>query len=103
MKPKTTTLKYLIKKMSPEAKKVYDKEVKRLKENALQRKIEIIHQYEVRGVPDYQLKRMCRAIKFSYPKLMKELRGQTGALVGNVGLTYVHDIERAIMGLANLD
>ena len=62
-----------------------------------------VMQYEARGVPEYQLKKMCREIGFPYPKLVKELRGQTMMLVGGTPLVYVHDIERAIMGLPNLD
>jgi len=69
----------------------------------IEEQIKIVDLYTVSGVPVYQLKKMCREAKISYPKLMKELRGQTCAVVGNIGIIYPCDIIRFIKHLPVID
>jgi len=74
-----------------------------MKQLTIDEKINIVNNYTIQGVPESLLKKMCRDARISYPKLMKELTGQTMALVGNEGVIYPSDIIRFIKNLPVID
>ena len=68
-----------------------------------QERIKIINGYVVAGVPASSLKNLCREAKISYPKLIKELRGQTMGVVNDEAIVYPCDIINFIEGRPVLD